>query len=205
MTENQFIYMKDEPLARMGELWAKLYYHMAKEMLALGVDGEEALRRAIRNYGKDRGETTRGQAEAAGLPLTYETFQVTLKDMPFGQICKELVRYYPDASGCTAEEGFCAYAEFWKKYTDGWGVAKIYCDEFHHAKWKAFNPLFRVDMVSEITRGDHCCVLRSYVEGDEYDRERQETLRDICMKAKSYGFFTDTSPEGRLGEFCEDT
>ena len=204
MSENKPIYMKDEPLARMGELWAKLYYHMAKEMLSLGEPGEEALRRAIRNYGKDRGETTRAQAEALGLTLSYETSRVSLKDMPFDIISNELVKYYPSAPGCTAEEGFCAYAEFWKKYSDGWEIAKIYCDEFHHAKWKAFNPKFRVDMVAEITRGDPCCILRSYVEGDEYDQKREEALKEICEKAKSYGFFIDSSPEGDLGKVCED-
>ena len=47
--EKTGIYMKDAPLARMGEMWAKLYYHMAKEMLALGLEGEEALRRSIKN------------------------------------------------------------------------------------------------------------------------------------------------------------
>jgi hypothetical protein len=72
--KEKVVYMKDEPLARMGELWAKLYYHMAKEMLTLGEEGEKALRRAIRNYARDRGETMRKQAEALGLPLTYETF-----------------------------------------------------------------------------------------------------------------------------------
>ena len=36
MNEKNEIYMKEAPLARMGEMWAKLYYHMAKEMLTLG-------------------------------------------------------------------------------------------------------------------------------------------------------------------------
>lgn len=203
MSEEKVVYMKDEPLARMGELWAKLYYHLAKEMLSLGEEGEKALRRAIRNYAVDRGETMRKQAEALGLPLTYETFQVTIKDMPFKEICKEMVKYYPEAKGVTSAEGFCAYAEVWRRYQDGWDIARIYCDEFHHAKWAAFNPKFRVDMVAEITRGDPCCILRSYIEGDEYDRKRQKTLEEICAKAKSYGFMIDTSPQGDLEEACK--
>ena len=60
-------YMKDEPLARMGELWAKLYYHLVREMLSLGEEDEKALRGGIRNYATDRGETMRKQAEALGL------------------------------------------------------------------------------------------------------------------------------------------
>lgn len=201
--KEKVVYMKDEPLARMGELWAKLYYHMAKEMLTLGEEGEKALRRAIRNYARDRGETTRKQAEVLGLPLTYETFQVTVKDMPFKQICEEMVKYYPDAMGSTAVDGFCAYAEVWRKYPDGWKVGKIYCDEFHHPKWAAFNPKFRVDMVAEITRGDPCCILRSYIEGDDYDKKRQKTIEEICAKAKGYGFMVDTSPNGKIEEACK--
>jgi hypothetical protein len=197
------IYMKDAPLARMGELWAKLYYHMAKEMLKFGKEGEQALRRAIRNYAIDRGETMKKQAEALGLPLNYETFQVTIKDMPFKEICEEMVKYYPDAKGTSPSEGFCAYAVVWSKYPDGWDIAKIYCDEFHHAKWAAFNPKFKVDMVSVITRGDPCCNLVSYIEGDEYDKQRQKTIEEICSKAKRYGFLIDTSEYGKLENACK--
>lgn len=203
MSYEKVVYMKNEPLARMGEMWAKLYYHLAKEMLTLGEEGEKALRKAIRNYAIDRGETMRKQAEALGLPLTYETFQTTIKDMPFMEMCEEMVKYYPDAKGVTSAEGFCAYAEVWRKYQDGWDIAKIYCDEFHHAKWVAFNPDFRVDMVAEITRGDPCCILKNYVEGDEYDQKRRKTIEEICAKAKSYGFIVDSSLHGNLDDACK--
>jgi hypothetical protein len=197
------IYMKDSPLARMGEMWAKLYYHMAKEMLALGSEGEEALRRSIRKYAVDRGETMRKQAEALGLPLNWDTFRVHVKDMPFLELCEEMTKYYPSEK-FTSSEGFCAYAKIWERYPDGWEVARVYCDEFHHAKWAAFNPKFRVDMVSEITRGDPVCILRSYEIGDEYDQQRQKDLKEICEKSKSYGFILDSSPSGDLTKICNE-
>jgi hypothetical protein len=207
--KERIIYMKDEPLARMGELWAKLYYHLAKEMLTLGEEGEKTLRKAIRNYGKDRGEKMRRQALSLGLPLTYQTFEETINDMPFKEICEETIKYFPDAKNkeipekekCTYE--FCPYAEVWKNYPDGWDIAKIYCDEFHHAKWAAFNPKFKVDMVSEITRGDSCCILISYIDGDDYDRKRQKTIKEVCDKAKSYGFMLDTSTHGKIEKACK--
>lgn len=199
--EKTEIYMKEAPLARMGEMWAKLYYHMAKEMLALGPEGEEALRRSIKNYAIDRGETMRKQAKDLGLPLDWDTFRVHIKDMPFLELCKEMTQYYP-SEVFTSSEGFCAYAKIWERYPDGWEIAQIYCDEFHHAKWAAFNPTFSVDMVSEITRGDPVCILRSYEIGDEYDQQRQQDLREICEKAKSYGFMTDTSSNGDLTKIC---
>jgi hypothetical protein len=204
MTKKETIYMKDEPLARMGEMWAKLYYHLAKEMLTLE-KGEEALRRAIQNYAIDRGETMREQAKTLGLPLNYETFQKTIKDMPFRELCDEMVKYYSEAEGSTPLEGFCAYAEFWRNYPDGWDVAKIYCDEFHHAKWSAFNPKFKVDIISVITKNEPCCILRSYIEGDEYDKKRKEELMEICAKAKKYGFTVDSSEHGDIKKYCQET
>ena len=203
MDKETEIYMKDAPLARMGEMWAKLYYHMAKEMLELGADGEEALRRSIRNYAIDRGETMRKQAESKGLPLDWDTFRVHVKDMPFLEMCKEMTKYYP-SDKYTSSEGFCAYAKIWERYPDGWEVARVYCDEFHHAKWSAFNPKFRVDMVSEITRGDPVCILRSYMVGDEYDHQRQKDLKEVCEKAKSYGFILDSSPSGDITKICHE-
>ena len=198
---DQEIYMKEAPLARMGEMWAKLYYHMAKEMLSLGEEGEEALRRSIRNYAIDRGETMKKQAEALGLPLDWETFRVKVKDMPFLELCKEMTKYYP-SDKYTSSEGFCAYAKIWERYPDGWEIARVYCDEFHHAKWAAFNPNFRVDMVAEITRGDSTCILRSYEVGDEYDQQRQKDLQMVCETAMKYGFILDSSQCGDITKLC---
>lgn len=193
--------MKEAPLARMGEMWAKLYYHMAKEMLTLGKEGEEALRRSVRNYAIDRGNTMRKQAEDLGLPLNWDTFRVHVKDMPFLELCKEMTLYYPSEK-YTSSEGFCAYAKIWERYSDGWEIAKIYCDEFHHAKWAAFNPKFRVDMVAEITRGDPACILRSYEVGDEYDQQRDKDLVEFCANAMKYGFLLDSSPSGDVSKIC---
>jgi len=198
------VYMK-EPLARLGELYAKLYYQLAKEMLSFGEKGERALRRAIRNYGKDRGETMRKQAEALMLPLTYETFRLKVKDFPTKEIMEECVKYFPGAkvSYGSGYLEFCELAEVWNRYPDGRKIGKIYCDEFHHAKWAAFNPKFKVDMIKEITNGDSYCKLISYIEGDEYDQKRQKTIKEICAKAKSYGFIIDTSQHGNIEEACK--
>ena len=114
-----------------------------------------------------------------------------------------MTKYYP-SDKYTSSEGFCAYAKIWERYPDGWEVAKLYCDEFHHAKWAAFNPKFRVDMVAEITRGDPTCILRSYEVGDEYDQQRQKDLTDLCEKAKKYGLILDSSPSGDLSKICHE-
>jgi hypothetical protein len=193
------VYMKDAPVTRMGELFGKLYYHLAKEMMSFGDEGENALRRAIRNFAIDRGETMRRQAEALGLPLTYKTYR-EIADMPNTQ--PGYKKYHPEVTGTQPSNGLCTYAEIWKRYQDGCKLGKIYCDEFHHAKWAAFNPKFKIDMVNVITKGDPYCNLVSYIEGDEYDLERQKIIEEICKKAKKFGFIVDTSPSGDLKKAC---
>lgn len=65
------VYMRDAPVSRMGELYRKLYYHLAKALVdKFGEEGEKALREAIRNFAFDKGETMARQAKAIGLPLT---------------------------------------------------------------------------------------------------------------------------------------
>lgn len=204
----------EDPVARMGEIYAKFYYHMARELVALGPDGEAALRRGIRNFAKDRGEAMRRVAEERGLPLTLETLMRNppegVHDMFFTKICEEALKNFPDIKidqpkplRSYSAAGFCAYAAWWAQYPDGLELAKIYCDEFHHVRNAAFNPKLRIDMVQYMTRGDSKCVMRSYFEGDEYDKKRREDLKEICSKARNYGFMVDSSEHGKLEKACE--
>lgn len=199
--EKKEVYMEG-PNARMGQIYAKLYYYLARELVSFGKEGEKALRRGIREFAKDRGELMRRIAESMGLPLTYET-EAKLHDMPFKEICEESAKYFPDIEATYSNEGFCPYAEWWGMYLDGTELGKIYCDEFHHAQWAAFNPKHSVDMVEKITEGDPKCTLVSYVEGDDYDKKRRKTIKEICEKARNYGFIVDSSEYGELNLACK--
>jgi hypothetical protein len=57
-------------------------------------------------------------------------------------------------------------------------------------------------MVQYITRGDPKCVLRNYFDGDEYEKKRREDLKEICSKARGYGFMIDSSEHGNLEKAC---
>ncbi len=59
-------------------------------------------------------------------------------------------------------------------------------------------------MVDVITKGDPICTLTSYEEGDEYDKKRKETIKEICEKAKKYGFISDSSEWGKLEKAIEE-
>ena len=91
--------MKEAPVARMGELYGKLYYYLAKELVdSFGNDGEQALRRAVRSFAVDRGEQMRAQAEEMGLPLDWHTFsRGGIGDMPDTQ--PGYKKYHPNAKG----------------------------------------------------------------------------------------------------------
>jgi hypothetical protein len=58
-------------------------------------------------------------------------------------------------------------------------------------------------MIQYITRGDAKCVLKSYFEGDEYDKKRREDLTEIYCKARNYGFITDSSEHGDIHKACK--
>jgi hypothetical protein len=50
----------ERDIAEFGDLWSLMYYAFAKEIVdSFGDEGEKALRRAIRNYGKMRGRRLR--------------------------------------------------------------------------------------------------------------------------------------------------
>ena len=141
----------------------------------------------------------RAQAEAMGLPLDWQTFgRAGLGDMPDTQ--PGFKKHHPECRGTKPSEGLCTYAEVWRNYPDGWDLGRIYCDEFHHSKWAAFNPRFRVDMAEVITKGDPICTLVSYEEDSEYDKKRKATISEIASKAKKYGYLTDSSSYGDLAE-----
>ena len=64
----------EQALAKMQELYAKLYFHFAAEYRrTFGSDGESALRTAIRDFGADRGRANRAEHEKQGYPIHLKT------------------------------------------------------------------------------------------------------------------------------------
>jgi hypothetical protein len=66
--------VSEEDIAEFGDLWSLMYFVFAKEMVdSFGEEGEEALRRAIRSYGRARGLRLRKRHEEQGLPINLRS------------------------------------------------------------------------------------------------------------------------------------
>ena len=58
----------------LTDIFGLLYMHMTKEVIeTFGKDGEEVVRRAIRNFGIDRGKRLKAKHEAEGRPINIKT------------------------------------------------------------------------------------------------------------------------------------
>ena len=67
---------------KMAEIMALLFYHISKEVIdTFGDEGERALRKAIENFGSERGENIRKEVLNRSLPLTMENLS-KYYDMP---------------------------------------------------------------------------------------------------------------------------
>lgn len=102
----------------------------------LGIEGERALREAVRRYGADRGTKDRLKHEqagckvnmysafncGAGLPGNKRTTSIRFQSLPRQHISQILT---------------CPMAEIWDRY-DCFDIGRIYCEEFHFAYYNTY-------------------------------------------------------------------
>jgi len=151
--EEELTYAKDE----WGTLYSMLYYYLAKEFASLGREGEEALRRGIRNYGAARGVRLRRRHEERGLPITMETLFKNY-DLPGDSVSRRRqLRLTEDE-----RESYtlvCLLEKVWAMEggVEGDSLGSIYCDEFHQAMWGAYKEGTIVELPELLTKADpHC-------------------------------------------------
>lgn len=154
-------------VAKMADLWGKLYYAFAKGIIdQLGNEkGKELIISCIKKYAKMRGEAVAEYVKENNLSHNVENF-VKYYDSPWSEIQKACLSTFPDQS-LNASEGttFCPYYEIWRRQPDGKEIGLIYCEEFHKAMWKAYHPDLKVDQDKIMTRGDDMCTFATYMEG----------------------------------------
>lgn len=154
----------DEAVARMGDLWAAMYYFLAKGLLdAYGLEGERALREAIREYGRNRGVELRAKHLAAG----YEINLVSLferYDLPNDpRFKRNLIELTPETR--ISQTLRCPYAELWEELGQGKNrIAQIYCEEVHHALFGAYDPAIQTNLCHPLTyEGSEYCMFCVYL------------------------------------------
>ena len=151
---------EQDGVVQMMEHYGKLYYYFAKEMLdTFGAEGEEALRRAIRNFARDRGATLRKRHEAEGIDINAKSLAEHY-DMPgsrTGAFRRKFIQL--DEDNRVSETYVCQLAQLWERVggEDGLKIGSIYCDEFHPAMWGEYDHGLQTTLPELLTKRDaHC-------------------------------------------------
>lgn len=144
----------------MMEMLGRLYFHMANEMLKLGEEGEAALRRAVRAYGRDRGLRLRRIHRGKGLPINVRTL-FEFPDLPGVETSHfRRTQFKLDENTRQSETYECHFHKVWKELGGEQALrtlGQIYCVELHPAMWGAYDPDITVELPQLLTKGDpHC-------------------------------------------------
>ncbi len=151
----------DEDLVIMSEMLAKLYFHMAKEMLdSFGDEGEAALRRAVQAFGRDRGASLKKRHLAQELPINVRSL-FEHYDAPGTNSSRFRRTTFKLNENTRQSETYVC--QFWDVWNELGGVealrslGQIYCNEFHPAMWGEYDPDIKVELPMLKTQGDaHC-------------------------------------------------
>lgn len=154
-----------DPAEVFGDLFAKLYIYMAKELKeTFGKEGEEVLKRALINFGHDRGRELLKKHEELGIPITVKSL-FEYYDLPGDKRFKrnpmkltENVRY--------SQTLVCPYQETWRKIApDSPELWSLYCDTAHQAIFEAYIQDIICELPLLLTKGDKYCQFEVYRKG----------------------------------------
>jgi hypothetical protein len=147
----------EEQLRLLMDIMAKMYYYLGRGLYAFGLEGDAALRRAIRIFGHERGVNIRRDHLARGLDINvknlfthYDLYAHNDPRMKKNQIefTEEIRRN---------ETLNCTMYNIWKTYPDGIEIGKIYCEEVHHQIYGGYDNAVQVNLTQTLTRGDDRC------------------------------------------------
>ncbi len=151
-----------EHLQNMMDLQAKLYYYLAYGLInEFGLEGEAAVRRAIRRFGWDRGLQMRRNHQARGLDINlYNLF--TYYDLPGDpRFRRNKIELTPETR--LSETLDCTFFNVWKEYPDGNRIGRVYCEEVHHQIFGAYDPAVQINLCRTLTQGDDRCRFSIYL------------------------------------------
>jgi len=161
-----------DPVEAFGDLFAKIYIYLADEMVeSFGKEGEEALKRGLRNFGHDRGRELRKKHEALGLPITVKSlFQYY--DLPEdGRFRRNLINLTDTIRHSQTLR--CPYQELWReKSPDKPDLWPIYCDTAHQAIFEGYLEDIVCELPRLLTKGDEHCLFEVYRKGHKDEIEK---------------------------------
>ncbi|MGB9838981.1 L-2-amino-thiazoline-4-carboxylic acid hydrolase [Thermovenabulum sp.] len=137
----------------MAELMALLYYHLTKAMIEdYGEDAKNTIKKAIYNFGLERGKNIAKKALENKEELSIENLD-RYYDMPISSAWKGKSEY------CNGEKRgileFCAFAKVWieKNWRE---IGRLYC-EVDPAIREGYNPDIQYISLKNVLDGDKCC------------------------------------------------
>lgn len=145
-------------VAIMKDFYTLIYGFIAQRVIdSFGAEGEQVVRRALRDFGKIRGTNHRERMLHYGLELNMQNLHV-YSDLP-GDDDQETCRQIFEPDDFYSDLTECDMFELWKKY-DLMDAGVVYCEEIHHAMWSAFHEDTVVIQDKILTRGDNMCTFR---------------------------------------------
>lgn len=116
----------------LSDNYTVLYSFMGRQLIdAFGLEGERALRRGTRRFGRDRAEVTRAKHEALGVKINMKSLFSLGGDLPPDpRFRRELQELNPEER--ISHTLVCPMADIWKAYGER-EIGRIYCEEFHPA------------------------------------------------------------------------
>lgn len=176
--------IKEMQIGNLQDCWSILYMEMAKALLeADPMEGEAALREAVRRYGRERGEKLRCRHKESGLKINLENL-FTYYDLPGDpRFRRRKIRLNPQER--LSDTLICPIAELWEQSGEK-KLGRIYCEEFHHAMFGAYAKKAQIDLAKTLTQeGDHYCCFAVYLRPANMSaEERKEAFAEFDKEYK---------------------
>lgn len=151
----------EKGLQNLIDIQAKMFYYLAKGLLTFGEEGDAAIRRAIRLFGRDRGLEMRRDHKARGLEITlYNLF--TYYDLPDDKRFRRNKIELTDQTRLS-ETLECTFFNVWKELPDGLRIGRIYCEEVHHEIFSGYDEATQINLSQTLTQGDDRCRFSIYL------------------------------------------
>ncbi len=152
----------EEHLQRLADIHAKMYYYLGWGLCEeFGLEGEAALRRAIRRFGRERGLQLRKEHLAKGLEINLHNL-FTYYDLPNdARFCRNKIELTAETR--LSETLVCTYFNVWSQYPDGNRIGRIYCEEVHHQIFGGYDEMVQTNLCCTLTQGDDKCRFSVYM------------------------------------------
>lgn len=182
---------QDMQLSSFQDSWVIMYAYVARELYYKGgIEGDAALREAVRRYARNRGRNNRERLLAANIKINLDTLFHEGRDRP-GECRFEgpVLRAQEDER--ILHTHICSYADVWKEYDAKW-LGRIYCEEFHLAAYQEFSfNSAKINLSRSLTQdGDDRCWFTHTMRPENMTAEE----RKLCFAEYDPGYKKPSTP-----------